>query len=66
MSASTLHACPYCGNTNLAEIAGVEVAKVYDGALYWECLKCGHAWHRWPKGDRRYFAAAPLIAQTNP
>lgn len=39
-------ACPECGNRHGPAIIGYEVSGVYDGVLYWECLKCGLAWPR--------------------
>jgi Zn ribbon nucleic-acid-binding protein len=39
--------CASCTNVH---VVGVEVRGVYDGVLYWECLSCGHRWHRWPEG----------------
>lgn len=41
--------CPQCG-AKQARVAGVEVWGVYDGALFWQCLDCGWAWHRWAEG----------------
>jgi hypothetical protein len=25
---------------------GVSILGVYDGALFWRCMFCGHDWHR--------------------
>lgn len=34
-------------------------------ALYWKCPDCGHAWQRWPAGDRLNVIAKPFIEQEN-
>lgn len=38
--------CPECGNDDPKKIAGYEVQGVYDGVLYWICVKCQFAWPR--------------------
>jgi hypothetical protein len=40
--------CPTCGNTDGSKLMGVEVRGVYDGVLYWACMRCGERWNRWP------------------
>ena len=32
---------------------GVEIRGFYDGVAYWQCMVCGHRWHRFPEGDYR-------------
>lgn len=50
--------CPYCGNDHPPAIAGSVQRGVYDGVLWWECLKCGGAWHRWTRVYTRLYLAA--------
>lgn len=53
--------CPECGSVR--EIA-VQVSGVYDGALYFLCETCKHAYHRWPSGPL-HDAAEPYIVAHN-
>lgn len=38
--------CPRCGEDNPHNILGHEILGVYDGVLYWVCMKCGIAFPR--------------------
>jgi Zn ribbon nucleic-acid-binding protein len=55
--------CPSCKTD---DIIGVEVWGKYDGVLYWECLGCGHRWHRWPEGHYLRARAEPYIQRPEP
>ena len=50
--------CPACGST---AFAGVEVRRIYDGVLYWECRRCRWRWHRWPVGSHLRRLAIPFV-----
>jgi len=39
----------------------VEVPRVYDGGLYYQCPDCGGRWHRWPEDHRLRAVAAPYV-----
>lgn len=54
-------ACPSCGATG-GDVAGVEVRGVYDGTLFWSCVKCGNRWQRFPEGDWRHDRTASIWA----
>jgi hypothetical protein len=44
--------CPHCF-TDPANWVGVEIRGVYDGVLYWECMRCHRATPRhFPTGSR--------------
>lgn len=38
--------CPQCGNEEQGKICGWEICGVYDGVLFWVCLRCHHAFPR--------------------
>ena len=40
--------CVHCQSSNMV---AVEVRRLYDGALFWECLECGGTQHRWSRYD---------------
>ena len=50
--------CPHCGNEEQNLIMGHEVPFVYDGVLYWSCMKCDRAWSR-------HFEGMPLRQATS-
>lgn len=65
--------CPYCekdlsyefeGNT-YSRKEGHEIRGAYDGVLFWACPYCGHAWQRWPKGERLHKVAQVYIDRRN-
>ena len=57
--------CPDCSAPG-ADIFGFEVRGVYDGVLYWQCSKCGHAWNRWDeRAGRRFYAAESYVTAAN-
>lgn len=57
--------CPKCGAIE-HDLLGHQVQGVYDGVLYWECMKCGHAWARdWEPGSRREYRARELVDAHN-
>lgn len=56
--------CPHCGETR--DIIGIEIPEVFDGVLFWDCDRCGRAFHRWPEGDRRWLAAGPYVRFRQP
>lgn len=48
--------CPECGNDMQdlsnpegSRLIGVEISRLYDGVLYWQCPDCGHRWNRFPR-----------------
>ena len=47
-------------------VRAVEVLGVYDGALFFECMTCRVAWHRFPSGDWRHDLAETHLAQRRP
>ena len=51
--------CPECDGT----IMGVEVPGVYDGALFWQCMACGHPFHRFEVGDPLRIKAQTWVTQ---
>lgn len=59
-------ACPECKATD-ADIMGYEVQGVYDGVLYWQCMKCGLAWTRdiFDKGSYRAETARVMVDDIN-
>lgn len=69
MLPTEISACPHCAADLAYEVdgkaysraIGVEIAGVYDGALFWHCPACGQDWHRWPEGDRLRARAEPYM-----
>jgi Zn ribbon nucleic-acid-binding protein len=55
--------CPECYT---ASMIGVEIQGVYDGVLYWECLYCGHRWHRFPAGHYLHAKAEKYLSKPEP
>lgn len=51
----------YGDATHFQRFIGVEVAGVYDGALFYRCPDCGHPFHRWPEGHELRIKAAPFV-----
>jgi len=41
---------------------GVSILGVYDGALFWRCMFCGHDWHRFADAGMRA-KAEPYVSQ---
>lgn len=68
---SGIEQCPQCGvdlrdgrprlGRQETRTIGVYVREIYIGVLFWRCPDCGHAWQRWPPGDRLHTAAAPYV-----
>lgn len=52
--------CPACA-AGLLDISGVEIRGEHDGVLLWECLRCGHAWHRWSSDHPLHARAEPYV-----
>lgn len=60
-------ACPGCA-AEQSFWMGHEIRGVYDGVLYWSCMKCGLAWNRWTREgqrDRLYFAGEQFVREHN-
>ena len=56
--------CPACANKQQDAILGIEVRGVYDGVLYWQCMACGHTFHRFPPEHYLFVRAEPYILQS--
>lgn len=55
--------CPQC-QAAAGDLMGHEVQGVYDGVLYWSCLKCGAIWPRdFGDWDRLNKASARAVAE---
>lgn len=56
-------ACPSC-RADRSAVIGVNIPGVYDGVLFWACMNCSHAWHRWPVNHYLHNRAAPYVRRT--
>lgn len=57
--------CPHCG-AGVEHIVGHEVRGIYDGALFWACVRCARAWSRdWTGYGRRQRIADEYVRQFN-
>lgn len=45
---------------------GVNVPGVYDGALFWRCMFCGHEWHRFTDERMRSRAESYMNPPSDP
>lgn len=55
--------CPSCdADMSGGSKMGVSILGVYDGALFWRCMFCGHDWHRFADAGMRA-KAEPYVSQ---
>lgn len=53
---------PWGDRTHFSRLIGVQINGIYDGALYWACPDCSHAWPRWTDGASRLIAVSAEYA----
>lgn len=56
--------CPEC-HSGTADIWGISPPGWDDGALYWRCLRCGYAWHRFTMGTPEWEIADDAMKEAS-